>query len=266
MYRTFYSFSKEPFSKEISANDIFLSGSFKEGSARLEYLKSSRGMGIITGEPGCGKTTLLRKFAASLSQTLFKVIYFPLSTVTVNDFYRGIAYGLGEEPRFRKVDIFAQIQQAVMNLYFNQKITPVFILDEMHMASGNFLNDIGLLFNFRMDSENPFILCMCGLPHLADKLKLSQMQPLNQRIIIKHRMVPLTKDEVGEYIDFHLKNAGCSSPLFTPDAVEAIASKSRCYPRLINNIAIHTLNYGCAKKLETLDCEAVYAAATDLEI
>lgn len=266
MYRAFYSFAKEPFSKEISVNDTFPSSSFKEGSARLEYLKTSRGIGIITGEPGCGKTTLLRKFSGSLNPSLFRVIYFPLSTVSVNDFYRGIAYGLGEEPRFRKVELFAQIQQAILNLYCNQKITPVFILDEMHMASSIFLNDISLLFNFRMDSENPFVLCICGLPHLIDKLKLSQMQPLNQRIIIRHRMVPLTKDEVGEYINFQLKNAGCATPLFTPDAVEAIASKSRCYPRLINNIAVHTLNYGCAKKLDRLDSEAVYTATADLGI
>lgn len=266
MLKEFYSFSKQPFSKELSSADTFMSGSFKEGCARLEYLKNSRGIGMLTGDPGCGKTTLLRKFAASLNPSLYKVIYFPLSTVSVNDFYRGVAYGLGEEPKFRKVDLFAQIQQAVLNLYCNQKITPVFILDEMHMASSNFLNDIYLLFNFRMDSENPFIMCLCGLSHLLDKLKLSQMQPLNQRIIIRYRMTPLTKDEVGQYIESQVKNAGCPNAIFTPDAIEAIASKSRCCMRLINNIAIHTLNYGCAKKLQALDSETVYAAAADLQI
>ncbi|MFC0904286.1 AAA family ATPase [Clostridium sp. MT-14] len=70
-----------------------------------------------------------------------------------------MAYGLGKEPRFRKADLFAQLQQAILNFYCNQKITPVFILDEMHMVSSHFLNDICLLFNFRMDSQNPFIIC-----------------------------------------------------------------------------------------------------------
>ena len=72
------------------------------------------------------------------------------------DFYRGLALGLGEEPKYRKVDLFRQIQQAIERLYHERRITPVFILDEMHLAKDAFLQDIAILFNFEMDSTNPF--------------------------------------------------------------------------------------------------------------
>lgn len=55
----------------------------------------------------------------------------------------------------------------------------------MHLASNAFLDDISLLFNFHMDSENPYILCLIGLPHLLDRLRLMQFQPLEQRIVIR---------------------------------------------------------------------------------
>ncbi len=77
-------------------------------------------------------------------------------------FYRGLALGLGEEPKYRKVDLFRQIQQAIERLYHERRITPVFILDEMHFAKDAFLQDIAILFNFEMDSTNPFVLMLAG--------------------------------------------------------------------------------------------------------
>ena len=94
MYRAYYSLTTTPFSKE--SNNCFASKNFKEVSARLNYLKKTRGMGLLTGEPGAGKTFALRVFVLDLNPSLFKAIYFPLSTGTVMDFYRGLALGLGE--------------------------------------------------------------------------------------------------------------------------------------------------------------------------
>ena len=263
MYRTFYSLSAVPFRKDIDGKQLLSSETFTEGLARLEYLKSTRGIGVVVGEAGAGKTSLLRRFTESLNPSLFRAVYFPLSTVTVADFYRGLTLGLGEEPKFRKVDMFGQIQQAILNLYHNQKITPVLILDEMQMASNQFLNDISLLFNFAMDSQNPFTLILVGLPHLMERLKLSHNQPLAQRVVMRYAMKPLTKEEVRQYMDHHLKLAGANHDIFMPQAVEAIASRSRGFPRLINNLATSCLLFGCARKLKTIDEEVVFAAASE---
>jgi len=159
MYTMYYSFSNIPFHK-LPHDKLFASTTFTEGLARMEHLKKTRGIGLIAGEAGSGKTSVIRAFTGNLNNSLYKVVYFPLSTVSPNDFYRGVLYGLGEIPKSKKVDMFAQIQAAVLTLYKNQKMTPVFVLDEMHLASNAFLDDISLLFNFYMDSENPYILCL----------------------------------------------------------------------------------------------------------
>ncbi len=264
MFTSYYSMNKQPFLKEISVDNLFKYSSYNEGLARLEYLKNTRGIGTIVGDSGSGKTTLVRKFASSLNPSLYKVIYIPLSTVTVNDFYRGLAYNLGEIPKFRKVELFTQIQQAILNLYKNQKITPVIILDEIHMASNSFLNDIALIFNFNMDSENPFILILVGLSHFLEKIKLHHMQPLNQRIIIRHKVNHLTKDEVKDYIDHQLNYAGVNYQIFTPDSIEAISLRTNGQIRVINNLASHCLIFGQANKLQYINAEAIYEVSQAL--
>lgn len=145
MYKSFYSLTETPFQKDFQSNEAFLSEDYQGTLNALKYLQNSKGIGLITGDPGAGKTFTLRSFKETLNPSLFHVVYFPLSTGGVMDFYRGLVYGLGEEPKFRKVDLFRQIQQGIEQMSKERKITPVFILDEMNMAKDAFLQDIALL-------------------------------------------------------------------------------------------------------------------------
>ena len=88
MYKTFYGLSKDPFPKGIDIKHHFESEDFKEALNRLEFLKETKGFGLISGEPGAGKSFLMRYFADSLNSNLYKCIYIPISTLTVMDFYR----------------------------------------------------------------------------------------------------------------------------------------------------------------------------------
>ncbi|WP_338834077.1 IS481 family transposase ISChy6 [Moorella humiferrea] len=264
MYQAFYGLKAAPFGKELKPQDAFPSHSLLESEARLEYLSRVRGMGLIVGEPGAGKTFALRVFCANLSPALFKVIYLPLSTGTVMDFYRGLARGLGEEPGFRKIDLFHQIQQAIQVLFRDKKITPVFILDEMHLASPKFLLDLALLFNFAMDAFNPFILVLAGLPFLLSRLELNQTQSLAQRLVVRFQMEPLNREEVNAYLEHHLSLVGATRPLFEPPAVEAIASRSRGWPRLVNNLALTSLLWGAQLKAQIINADIVRQAATEI--
>jgi len=180
------------------------------------------------------------------------------------DFYRGLTSGLGEEPRFRKIDLFEQIQQGALKLYQDKRITPVFILDEMHLASPKFMLDLSLLFNFAMDSINPFVLVLSGLPFLINRLLLNQTQSLAQRVIMRYRMEPLEKEGVKGYIEHYLQLAGAKHPLFSEPAIEAIASHSRGWPRLINNLANTSLLLGAQFKAHTIDEEIVRQAASEM--
>jgi general secretion pathway protein A len=266
MYKSFYSLAKEPFSKDIRPSDAFLSSDYQGALNALSYLQKSKGIGLLIGDPGAGKTFTLRAFKESLNPSLYHVIYFPLSTGGVMDFYRGLAYGLGEEPKYRKVDLFRQIQQGIERMDKERKVTPVFILDEMHLAKDAFLQDIALLFNFQMDSTNPFILILAGLPHLKTRLTMNHHRPLSQRLIMKYEIQPLAKEEIVSYINHHLKIAGAKMPIFTESALEAIALRSQGWPRVINKITINSLLFGFQLKKEQIDEEVVRLAIEDIGI
>ncbi len=111
-YAAKYGLKFNPFLK--NTKDILLqTAEASEARVRLDYLGNTKGFGILTGEPGRGKTTSARLWAASLNPSLFKVSYSSLSTLTVMDFYRQLAFGLGAEPSFRKSDLFNDIQREV---------------------------------------------------------------------------------------------------------------------------------------------------------
>ncbi|AGL00117.1 ExeA family protein [Desulfoscipio gibsoniae] len=263
MYKAFYSLAAAPFSKELKVSDAYVSTPHQEALGCLNYMKQVRGMGLFVGEPGAGKTYALRVFTDSLNKSLYKVVYFPLSTGSVNDFYRGLAFGLGEEPKNRKVDLFRQIQQTITVLFHERKVTPVFILDEMQMAKDVFLSDLNLLFNFQMDSHNPFILLLCGLPYLRDRMALNHNRPLAQRLLLSHHIEPLDKEEVKGYVLHHMTLAGAKHPIFTDAAFEAIAACTQGYPRLINKLGTHALLHGYMRKAEQIDAETIRIAAQE---
>ena len=263
MYKTFYSLAREPFSKDMRSTDAFLSTGYQAALNGLGYLQKSKGIGLVIGDPGAGKTFTLRSFKDSLNLALYHVVYFPLSTGGVMDFYRGLAYGLGEEPKFRKIDLFRQIQQGIERMDQERKVTPVFILDEMHMAKDAFLQGLAILFNFQMDSSNPFILVLAGLPHLKMRLNLNHHRPLAQRVVMRYELQPLNKEDVYTYIEHHLKLAGANMPIFTASALEAIASRSQGWPRVINTLTINSLLYGAQQKKEQVDEKIVQMAVEE---
>lgn len=262
-YKAFYSLAKEPFSKNTRSTDAFPSQGYREALNGLGYLQKSKGIGLIIGHPGAGKTFTLRSFKEALNPSLYHVVYFPLSTGGVMDFYRGLAYGLGEEPRFRKVDLFRQIQQGIERMDQERKVTPVFILDEMHMAKDAFLQDLAILFNFQMDSSNPFILILAGLPHLKTKLNLNHHRPLSQRIVMQYQIQPLSKNDVHAYVEHHLQLAGAKMPIFTATALEAIALRSQGWPRVIDRLTINSLLYGARLEKEQINEEIIQMAVEE---
>jgi hypothetical protein len=135
MFRQFFGLKYNPFGKEVDVSNVYESEDIKELNSRLKYIQTIRGMFLLIGEPGMGKSTALRKFSAELNPGLYKPCYFSLSTVTVMDFYRGLLMSLGEVPSHKKITMFHQIQQAIMSLYYNQKITPVIMLDDFQALS-----------------------------------------------------------------------------------------------------------------------------------
>lgn len=264
MFKQFYGLTFNPFDKEIEIDKLFKSSDFNELDQRLKYMLDNRGIGLVVGEPGTGKSTCLRRFAENANKSLYKVCYLPLTTLTVKDFYQGLCTMLGTTKKYRKVDMFFEIQSSINSLYYEQRITPVFIVDEVHMASSAILDDLRILFNFKMDSANPFVLILSGQPQIRNKLMLTSSYPLKQRIVMRYSMQGLTLEECKDYLSSRIKLAGCSREIFTPEASQAIYNISGGAPRVINSIATASLMYSAGKRADIVDEESVFQANIEL--
>jgi type II secretory pathway predicted ATPase ExeA len=174
---------------------------------------------------------------------------------------------MGEEPAYKKVLMFEQFQRLVRTSFHEKRVTPLFILDEAHFLSSSVLDDIQILFNYKMDSENPFMLIFSGHNSIRTHLHLGVHQSLRQRITGNYHMAGLARDEVAQYLSSRLSFAGAANPnIFTEAAFETIFSHTNGTPRLINNLATASLTCAFSQNKPVVDEEVVYQAARDIEI
>lgn len=239
---------------------------YGEAVYRLNYLLETRGFGIVTGSAGKGKTTVIRNWSKTLSPSLYKVIYIPLSTITVVEFYKQLINELGLEPKHRKVDNFKIIQDGINYLVMEKRVTPVIILDESNYMVSGILNDLKIIFNFNMDSRDKAIILLVGLPHLNNTLRLKSHEPLKQRITMNYQLEGLSKDEAKEYIQGKLKGAGSTFEVFESQAIEAIINTSNGIPRNINKLCNLSLMIGEQKQEALISSDTVCSAVEESEL
>ncbi len=261
-YAAKYGLEFDPFLK--NAKDILLqTAEASEARVRLDYLGDTRGFGVLTGEPGRGKTTSARLWAASLNPSLFKVSYSSLSTLTVMDFYRQLAFGLGAEPGFRKNDLFNDIQREVKRHALEKRVTPVVIIDEADMLSHKVLSDLQIMFNFEMDSRDLAVVLLVGQPRLNVTLNQSAHESLRQRIVMNYHMGGITKEEGRAYIAKKLEDAGSRQTVFDENATEAILNAANGTPRMINKICNRSLMIGASQGQDIIHADTVRKAVED---
>lgn len=261
-YAARYGFEFNPFIK--NTKDVLLDTSeTSEVRVRLGTLEKIHGFGILTGEPGRGKTTCTRFWASSLSPSLFKVCYTSLSSLTVLDFYRQIASLLGAEPSFRKSDLFNDIQREVRRFALEKRITPVIIIDEADKLTHKVLSDLQIMFNFDMDSRDPAVILLVGLPRLNTTLNQNTHESLRQRVVMNYHMGGISKEEGRRYITGKLEGAGCRQAIFDDNAVEAILNAANGTPRIINKICNRSIMIGASFGQNIISAETVGKAIED---
>lgn len=264
-YITRYGMDFNPFIK--NTKDIIVeTDDYKELYLRLDYLLKNKGFGIITGGPGRGKTTAIRNYINNLNSSLYKIIYTSLSTLTVSEFYKHMAYELGLSVMHKKNDNFRNIQNEITRQAVEKRITPVIIIDEANYINNAVLNDLKMLFNFEMDSRDRAVVLLVGLPQLNNTLRLSANEPLRQRITMNFNIESLTKDETFFYIKAKLGGAKSTIDIFMPNALEAISNASNGIPRIINKICDSALMIAASKGLDCIDAEIIMSAVNDIEL
>ncbi len=266
MFKAFYGLSKDPFPKDLEVKNQFKSQNFTQALSRLEFLKKTGGFGLLTGEPGVGKSYLLRCFADTLNPNLFKRIYIPITTLTVMDFYRALCHGFGVAPSHKKILMFEQIQEAIYTSVHSKNITPIIIVDEAQFLKNTILDDLRIIFNFDMDSKDYAVLILAGQTPIVTQLSRQPHEALRQRILVNYCLKGLTKEETREYILSRLKLADSHEPIFTDSAYDLLHSCTNGCVRPLNSLVKMCLVSGANQKLKSIDTEVVFQAQSELNI
>ena len=174
----------------------------------------------------------------------------------MNDFYRNFAASLGAQSSYRKAENFHIIQEEINRLALDKKKTPVIIIDEANYIKNAVLNDLKILFNFEMDSRDRAVILLVGLPQLNNTLQLSIHEPLRQRIIMNHNVDGYSKEEGRAYIEWKLKKAGCTVPVFDDAAIEGTA-------RVISKLCNASLVIGHSQSANRITADIVMQAIND---
>lgn len=264
MITAYFGLKKLPFVKEIKTDQMFETFDIREAYARLSYVRQNRGILLLTGEPGAGKTSVVRKFVDTLNPQTHQHCYTPHVTISRSELYRQLNLILKLPPKMRKTDLFEQIQRSILEMYENSGKTPVIILDEMQMADHQTLQELVPLTNFQMDSKVPFILILIGQPEFRDTLKRRIHEPLNQRITLRYHMAGLNPDETPPFIRHALKIVGRSDPLFEESSFEVLHQLAHGLPRKVGNLCLAAMTLAMAKKRQTVDADCVVQASAGI--
>jgi type II secretory pathway predicted ATPase ExeA len=264
MYEEFYRLTARPFSKTPDPKFLFLSKTHEEALARLQYAVEERETILLTGEIGCGKTTLTRALMDMLGSQ-YRIITIINPILSPAQFLRTLAKRM-EIPipsRF-KADLLEAIYEKVYQ-DFEAGTSAVIIIDEAQLIPGkDTFEEIRLLTNFQLDYTNLLSLILVGQTDLRRRLNHRAYLPLKQRIGLFYHLGPISEDELKSYLEYRLKMAGREDVLFTGESLEALYRYSGGVPRLINSIATSALLDGFAKEEQFIDKALIEDAAKEL--
>jgi general secretion pathway protein A len=263
MYLKHFGLTHNPFTKSVPVDALFASSAAKELEARLTHLIELRGIGLVTGDSGSGKTTVCRKVAAGLHTGLHRVFYLPNSTGNVMDLYKAICWELGLPTERSRAALYRVIRNEITRLSVESHIRPVLIVDESHHLRSDVLEDLRLLTNYEMDSENRLCLVLVGQTELRRRICMAVHEALNQRIVVRQQVSGMSVDEVADYLGHLLRNAGTQMLLFDPPALHAIYQATAGLPRKINLLAHHTLMAAALTRAQSATAEHVQAASQE---
>lgn len=254
MYEGFFEMKNTPFSRDLPISRLYRSSQIEDAVGRLAYVADRHMFAVVTADPGCGKSTLIRMFEGMLSKDKYMLLYLSDSKLTPRWLYAGLLDQMGMESRFYRGNSKRQLQKEIETIRTVQKKKVVCVLDEAHLLDKETLEEFRFLLNYRFDSVSPMSLILVGQTELWEqKLRLQKYAAIRQRIDINIVLSRLDRAETGKYITAHIGYAGSKQELFTSGAEEEVYKVSSGIPRMINRICEKTLMYAYQQQKRLID-------------
>ena len=247
MYREFYSLKELPFALTPDPRFIYFTPSHTEVMANLHYgIESGKGLVVVTGEVGTGKTTILRWIMQRLDRTVL-VAYISNPRLSVPEFYQHIAALLDVQQWETKSQLLIALGR-MLDSRHARGLRTVLIIDEAQGLSPYVLEEIRLLSNFESDTAKQLQIILTGQPELRDVLNNPDLRQLKQRVALRCTIKALPNvGETERYISSRLLVAGAErTDIFSPGAIDYIFRCSEGIPRNINNLCDNALLTGFA--------------------
>jgi general secretion pathway protein A len=267
MYEKYFGLREPPFNLTPNPRIFFSHSSWQEAFATLCYgVEQRKGIIVVTGEAGTGKTTLLKMFVQSAGATVQAscildphLNFVELLRCAFTVF--GLSADAGDRPAIaRRFHDYLLEQLAQDHLV-------VLLLDEAQDISDEVLNELSLLSDLENNGAKLLQIIFVGQPEFESKLERPLFQRLKQRVALRSRLTPLDDEEIRPYIEFRLTAAGYrGNAIFLDAAVERIGFYSKGIPRLINIICDHALLIACATSQTAIGAETIEDAADGLQL
>lgn len=250
---------RAPFGKDVADADLWVPSSRKRVVERLVEACHERGHVLLTGEPGIGKTCVLRALRHRLPEAGFRLTYCHNATLGRRDFYRQLCGALGLAPSATAAAVFHAIAEHVRELE-TTRVHPVFLLDEAHLLNQQVLEHLHILSNYAWDSAPLLSLVLVGLPELDERLRLRTNRSLYSRIHTRLNLGDAGPEDTAEYVAHRVAIAGAAQDLFDGDALALLHEASAGRLRDIDRIATEALRRAARRKLKRVDRKTLSAS------
>lgn len=256
MYCEYYGLKERPFNVTSDPAFFYLSSSHREALSHLVYgINERKGVIVISGEIGAGKTTLCRVFLNQTKQENIKTAFIINPNFSTKELLEAIVADFGiSTAKKTKLSLVGQLNRFLLEGTARGN-NAVLIVDEAQNLKPNQLEEIRLLSNLETDKDKLLQVVLVGQPGLKFKLNLESLTQLRQRVVVRYHIKPLEKGEIKDYISHRLKIAGSDLDRvrFTDEAQEIIYKFSQGVPRLVNILCDRCLLAGFVAQVNTID-------------